>query len=473
MFQLAIAFAFQLFILKIFGITENLDIYFASNTINMIIVGVATSALNYSTTPIFIKYFKNRRFKTFQNLANSLLSLLFVIFLVLAILQTMFSVQITALIFPGFLGNENKLIADMFAVQAFISIISILIGVLNAINYTFNKLYITIIIPLFGSILQIVFVYFTYQSLGIFSLVYALGLFQLFVFIGLGGSFIKYYRFKIKIDENLKDAWTKMYPLILSSSFSKSDILVDRYFASTLIAGSITMLHYGQLFINILTSFVNKGISLVSLRKFSTIMENKEKFNDYFLNLYQIMLVISMFFIIQVVLASDTILYYALGSESFSSEKLEILYIVIISFLGMFLGGILSSVLVNAFYSKGLTSLVSKMSITLHALGIVVKIVAFKLYGFYTLAIVMSIKSIIGSILLVWLYNIYIYKIEYMSFIFFFFKVFCLSSFLLLLSLYFKNTGVNIFVLITISSIVYIMLYYKFLKNKYKIMRTV
>ena len=135
-----------------------------------------------------------------------------------------------------------------------------------------------------------------------------------------------------------------------------------------------------------------------------------EKFNDYFLNLYQIMLVISMFFIIQVVLASDTILYYALGSESFSSEKIEILYIVIISFLGMFLGGILSSVLVNAFYSKGLTSLVSKMSIILHALGIVVKIVAFKLYGFYALAIVMSIKSIIGSILLVWLYNIYIYK---------------------------------------------------------------
>ncbi len=473
LFQLAIAFAFQLFILKIFGITENLDIYFASNTINMIIVAVATSALNYSTTPIFVKYFKNRRLKTFQNLANSLLSILFVIFVVLAILQALFSVQITALIFPGFTGDENKLISEMFSIQAFISIASILIGVLNAINYTFNNLYRTVIIPIVGSVLQIGFVYFTYESLGIFSLVYALGLFQLFVFIGLSMSFVKYYRFKIKIDENLKDSWTKMYPLILSASFSKSDILVDRYFASTLIAGSITILHYGQLFINILTSFVNKGISLVSLRKFSTIMEDKEKFNDYFLNLYQIMLVISMFFIIQVVLASDTILYYALGSESFSSEKLEILYIVIISFLGMFLGGILSSVLVNAFYSKGLTSLVSKMSIILHALGIVVKIVAFKLYGFYALAIVMSIKSIIGSILLVWLYNIYIYKIEYMSFIFFFFKVFCLSSFLLLLSLYFKNTGVNIFVLITISSIVYIMLYYKFLKNKYKIMRTV
>lgn len=471
LFQLVIAFAFQLFILKIFGITENLDIYFASNTINMIIVGVATSALNYSTTPIFVKYFKNRRLKTFQNLANSLLSLLFIIFVVLAILQSLFSVQITAFIFPGFTGDENKLVSEMFAIQAFISILSILIGVLNAINYTFNNLYRTVVIPIIGSALQIVFVYFTYESLGIFSLVYALGLFQLFVFIGLSMSFAKYYKFKIKIDDNLKDAWKKMYPLILSSSFSKSDILVDRYFASTLVAGSITILHYGQLFINILTSFVNKGISLVSLRKFSTIMEDKERFNDYFLNLYQIMLVISMFFVIQVVLASDTVLHYALSGESFSTEKLEMLYVVIVSFLGMFLGGILSSVLVNAFYSKGLTSLVSKMSITLHALGIVVKIVAFKLYGFYALAIIMSIKSIIGSILLVWLYNTNIYKIQYMKFIFFFFKGFFVSTFLLLISLYFKSTGLNISVLMAISSVIYIALYYKFLKEKYLIMK--
>lgn len=471
MFQVAIAFLFQLFILKIFGITENLDIYFASNTINMIIVGVATSALNYSTTPIFITYFKSKKLKTFKNLANSLLSLLFILFLMLALIQSIFASQITATIFPGFSGEDNILISKMFAIQAFISIVSILIGILNAINYTFNNLYRTVIIPIVGSVLQIGFVYFTYESLGVFSLVYALGLFQVFVFIGLSASFVKYYRFRIKIDENLKDAWIKMYPLILSSSFSKSDILLDRYFASTLIAGSITILHYGQLFINILTTFVNNGISLVSLRKFSTIVEDKEKFNNYFLSLYQIMLVISMFFVVQIVLASDTVLYYLLDGDILSMEKLEMLYVVIVSLLGVFFGGILSSVLVNAFYSKGLTSLVSKMSIILHTLGIVVKIVAFKLYGFYALVVVMSIKSILASILLVWLYNIHIYKIDYMHFILFFCKVFFVSVFILIVSLYLKSIEINIFALIAVSSLVYIALYYKFLKSKYLVMK--
>lgn len=471
LFQLVIAFLFQLFILKIFGISENLDIYFASNTINMIIVTVATSALNYSTTPLFVKYFINRRLKTFKNLANSLLNLLFIIFLVLAILQAIFSTEITATIFPGFTGQQNELISDMFAIQAFISIVSILIGVLNAINYTFNNLYRTVVFPIIGSILQIGFVYFTYESIGIFSLVYALGLFQVFTFLGLSASFIKYYEFKIKINKTLKDTWGKMYPLILSSSFSKSDILVDRYFSSALVVGSITILHYGQLFINILTTFVNKGISLVSLRKFSTIMEDKEMFNGYFLNVYQIMLVISMFVILEVIIASDMVLYYLLQGDSFSEERLEMLYIIIISFLGVFLGGVLSSVLVNAFYSKGLTSLVSKMSITLHVIGIVVKIITFKLYGFYALAIVMSIKSIVNSALLLWFYNTHIYKIDYMGFVLFFCKVLFVSICILIGTLWLKSMNVNIFVLIIISSLVYVAVYYKFLKSKYLVMK--
>lgn len=466
-----ISFLFQLFILKIFGITEHLDIYFASSTINMIVIGVATSALNYSTTPIFIKYFKKKKLKTFKNLANSLLSLLFIVFVVLAILQATFATQITSTIFPGFVNEQNKLISEMFSIQAFISVVSILIGVLNAINYTFNNLYRTVIIPILVSMLQIVFVYLTYEQLGIFSLVYALALFQIFLFFGLSVSFIKYYRFKIKIDKNLKDAWKKMYPLIISSSFSKSDILIDRYFASTLIAGSISILYYGQLFINILTTFVNKGISLVSLRKFSSINDDEEKFNEYFLSLYQIMLVVSMFFVVQVIVSSDIILNYLLEGDNFSIEKLKILYLVILSFLGVFLGGILSSVLVNAFYSKGLTLIVSKMSMVLHGIGIVVKIIAYHIYGFYALAIVMSIKSVIGSILLVWFYNTHIYKINYSKFLLFFSKVFLVAILTTLFSLYLKSLEVNIFVLIAFISMVFILFYYSFLKNKYNAMR--
>lgn len=437
----------------------------------MIVVGVATSALNYAMTPIFVKYYKNKKLKIFQNLSNSLLNIVFIIFFLLAVLQYLFSIEITSFIFPGYINEENILISQMFAIQAFISILSILIGILNAINYTFNNLYRTILIPIIASLFQIVFVYFTYSELGIFSLVYALALNQLIIFIALSGSFVKYFRFTIKINYQLKDAFTKMYPLILSSFFSKSDVLIDRYFASALLAGSISMLHYGQLFISTLTSIVNKGISLVSLRKFSTIENNKEKFNNYFLDLYQIMLVISMFFVLGVIISSDYIFDILLAGDDFSQIKLNTLYLVTISFIGIFIGGILSSVMVNAFYAKGLTSIVSNMSIILHTIGIIVKIIAFKFYGFYALPIVMSIKSIIGSGLLIFLYNRHIFKIKYYDFLSFFLKVLLISSTLLISSLWFKSQGFNELIIIIINSFIYVVVFSRFLKNKFYSMR--
>lgn len=462
-----------MFILKIFGISENLDIYIASNTINLIIVGVATSALNYAMTPIFVKYYKKRKLKTFKNLTNSLLNIVFITFFMLAIVQYLFSMEITSFIFPGYINESNTLISQLFSIQAFVSVLSISIGILNAINYTFNNLYRTIVIPIIASVFQILFVYATYESYGIFSLVYALALNQFIIFITLSSSFIKYYHFSIKINDELKDSLRKMYPLMISSTFSKSDILVDRYFASALVEGSISILYYGQLFINTLTTLVNKGISLVSLRKFSLIENDKDKFNKYFLDLYQIMLVIIMFFVLEVVISSDYIFNILLLGDKFSKEKLDTLYLVIISFIGIFIGGILSSVLVNAFYAKGLTKIVSKMSIILHTLGIVAKIIAFKIYGFYALPIVMSIKSIIGSGLLIFLYNRHIYNIKYSKFFLFFVRVLFITILLMISALYLKYMDINIIVIVVISSLLYILISYQCMIKKFYEMRKI
>ena len=49
-FQLALALIFQLAIAKLFGISKSADIYFASNTLNLLLVGVASTTLNFGLT---------------------------------------------------------------------------------------------------------------------------------------------------------------------------------------------------------------------------------------------------------------------------------------------------------------------------------------------------------------------------------------------------------------------------------------
>lgn len=466
-FQLGVALIFQLFILRIFNIGISLDLYFASNTINSIIVVVATASLNRAMTPIFIKYSTRNRYRSLRELANSLFNTFLVIFLILAVTQAVFATQITSAMFPGFTGEDNKLLSELFAIQAFISIVSMLIGVLNSLNYTFNNLYRTIAIPICASFLQIVFVYYTHQQLGILSLVYALGINQVIIFICLGAPFVKYYSFTIKFSRQFKDAAGKMLPLTATFLISKSDIIVDRYFASVLVSGSISLLRYGLLFISTLSTVVNNGVSLVSLRKFSKIERDKESFNKYFLSLYKMMLIVTMFFVIGTVLCGDFVIQLLLG-KNMSADSLNSLYYVTLAYIGVFIGKTLSSVLVNAFYAKGLTAVVSKLNISLHLLGIATKIVGFKLFGFFALPIVMSLKNLIISAALLFLYNRCVAKIALFPVLISTLKVTFVSCLLLAGGIFLKKYGVHAVAAAFIILLTYTAVFYRYVIGEYR-----
>ena len=155
-----------------------MDIYLSSNTINYILVGVASGAINYALTPELIKLRVLCRYKQLVTLINSIVNIIFIFFLIFAMIQFYFSNNIATILFPGFSDDDNILLGELLAIQAFISIVSVLIGVLNSINYTFNNIYRTILSPIVAGLLQIIFVYYTFEQYGIYSLVYALALNQ-------------------------------------------------------------------------------------------------------------------------------------------------------------------------------------------------------------------------------------------------------------------------------------------------------
>jgi putative peptidoglycan lipid II flippase len=432
-FQLSITFLFQIFILNIFGISSDVDIYLSSNTINYILVGVASGAINYALTPELIKLRVLCRYKQLVTLINSIVNIIFIFFLIFAMIQFYFSNNIATILFPGFSDDDNILLGELLAIQAFISIVSVLIGVLNSINYTFNNIYRTILSPIVAGLLQIIFVYYTFEQYGIYSLVYALALNQLFIFATLGYGYFSYYKVKIIFNRKLTHVYNKIAPLFVSATFSKSDILVNRYFASMLDAGSIVLLHYGLLFISTISTVVDKGVSIVTLRKFSLIdSHNIEEFNLYFKNTYKIMLYVTMIMTAFIVVFSDIVLEFIFSDNKFNKDQVETLYYVVISFLGVFVGGVLSSVLVNAFYSKGLTAIVSKMSIAVQAVAIPVKILFFHMYGFFALVLVTSFHYLVTFILLIILYDKYIHQISYIEFG----RVFVFSFILGLITIY-------------------------------------
>ena len=398
---------------NVFGIDCDLDVFYASNTVNLILVGVAIGSLNYAVTPILIKYYKDDDFDKLRELANSIFNVIFSFFLLLAVVQWLFAEQIVNVILPGFEGESKKLTIQFYRIQAFLSIFSVLTGILVALHYTFKQYYRTVIIPLFSQVIYIAFVFLSYKSWGIHSLLYGLVVSQMVSFIALGVTFAKQYRMIIVFSREFVDALKKIYPLILSSAFSKSDILIDRFFASALQAGSITLLLYGQKIIGIVTTFINRGVSIVSLRTFSLRQDNKKAFQDHFLLLYKGMIFVVVPAVFIIVFFLQDALQIIIFSKRVTQSDVNNIYLVALSLTGIFIGGSLSGVIVNTFYAKGLTGIVSKVSIIINTVGFGLKLALFYTIGFFGLPIALSVKSLVNTVVLLVLYNKHIYKIEY------------------------------------------------------------
>jgi putative peptidoglycan lipid II flippase len=231
----------------------------------------------------------------------------------------------------------------------------------------------------------------------------------------------------IRWTKDLQNSIKNILPLIASSAFSKSNILIDRFFASSLSSGSITLLHYGEHIIKVISSFINKGISLVSLRKFSLYNEDNGKFESLFYYVNKVIIFLCVPLLFGIAFFFNDTLKIIVFSEKLTPDIVSKLYLVIIALLGMFISGNLNSILTNVFYAKKLTVLISKTNIITQIYGIILKISMFYVLGFWGLPIAFSMTSLTVTVVLYYLYHKKINKLKILSILNYLFKVTIIS----------------------------------------------
>lgn len=449
-----------MFIANIFGIGASLDIYFAAITFNLIIQTIATGVINSAITPILIKYYKNGEYKILKEFSYSFFNILVLVFLLFAIFQYIFADQILHVLLPGF-DKEKMIIAiHLFRIQAFVSIVSILAALFTALHYTMKQFYRVIIYSMIGQIFQILYVWTFYKQYGIYSLVYGLIINQITYFILLGLSFFRYYKIKIVYNNELINAIHKIFPLIISSAFSKSNLLVDRFFASTLGSGSITLLHYGDKVIRTISGLINKGISVVTLREFSLKQDDEKDFKSLFYKVYKSMIFIVIPVTFLIIFFLKDALQLIVLSNKLSLEDIEKIYLVTVCLIGVFIGGSLNNTITNSFFAKGLTKIISKTNVILQIFGISFKVALFFILGFWGLPIAFSLNSILGIIVLFILFNKHIYKLNVSELSYYLLKVGLIASVAIILPKFVSIVTRNIFIVqIFICPILFLLLF--------------
>jgi len=359
-------------------------------------------------TPFFFNYY-NDKAKLFA-FASNIFNVFLLLFISIAITQFIFADIIVKSLLPGFSLTNLELTTKLFRYQAFLSIITILSSILKSLHYTFGNLYRTIIYPTIGTVFQIVFVWLMSYEYGLFALLYGLMISQCINFILLSFPFIREYKFILKIDHNVKDLFSKIIPLLISSSFSKSNIIFDRFFLSKLQEGSMTILQYGEKIVRIISSLLNQGISIVTLTKFSLYQNKDNEFQYMFYSIFKhLTFIICPVLMISINYSEDFFEILNL-SNKISSANIKNIHNTFIAFFGILVGGSYSSNMANAFYAKGLTKIISKTTVLIQSLGFVLKFILFLKFGFWGLPIGASVVSIINAIVLYYLYYKYIFE---------------------------------------------------------------
>ena len=322
----------------------------------------------------------------------------------------MFADIIVELLLPGFSSINLRLTAKLFRHQAFLTIITISSAILTSLHYTFGNLYRTILYPTIGTIFQFIVIWLMSNEYGLFALLYGLIIGQITNFILLSFSFIKNYKFILKIDHNVKGLFIKIIPLLISSSFSKSNIVFDRFFLSKLYEGSMTILQYGEKLIRIISSLLNQGISIVTLTKFSLYQDKDKEFQSIFYSVFKYLTFILFPVLIVSINYSESFFELMKLSNIIGSNHIKNIHHTFIAFLGILIGGSYSSNIANAFYAKGLTKIISKTTVIIQSLGFILKFIFFIKFGFFGLPIGASIVSVINTIVLYYLYHKHIFE---------------------------------------------------------------
>lgn len=262
----------QIVVTRLFGATQELDIFLAAVTIPSIVVTVIYSTLSNVLIPFFSEA-KHKNEKTAEHFLSSLLYTMTIFSLGLTLVCSLLSFPLGHLLYPGRTQEFASAVSLQMAILFLATPFAVIATILGSYFYFQKKFFHFPIAQLIGSIVNVVCIVTLYHYIGIWSLVAAFIiniLFQIFFVIP---KHVTVSKFKF-ININL--ILLALIPLIIGEFMRRSDTLLIRSFASYLPTGYIVYLNLVSKIFSLATSVTTVGIQVLLLPNLVDYFANKE-----------------------------------------------------------------------------------------------------------------------------------------------------------------------------------------------------
>ncbi|VAX26911.1 hypothetical protein MNBD_NITROSPIRAE01-842 [hydrothermal vent metagenome] len=372
------------FILVTIGPGEETDAFFAGMAVPQLILAILSASLMQILVPLLAvqegEDFHRNTWGFFVFVGGGL-SVLALILYLLGPFWVPFFV-------PGFSAAGKELMLDLTRIQLIGMIFTALSSVLWAVYHSRKYFLWVAFVPVFTNAAGLGLLIWALPRYGIRSAawvsVLAVVLQTLLLLPVLG-----IYR-KPNWKSNIyREAWIQIKPLLLGTSYYKTDSLIDRFLSSMGPVGGLSLFYLGQQVYGAVNQVINKSIvaPMVPLLAEHANNGNWSEFRrTYRERLFWIIGITGGGYLL-FLLFGNSLLRLVLVSREVSEQDLSLLWWIMISLVGAFIGGAAGQITSAAFYTKGDTETPTKLGVWTYTFYIPIKILFFWKYSLIGLAV--------------------------------------------------------------------------------------
>lgn len=393
------------YILFLYGASERTDLLFLIIAIFEFIKSVLVANITNVLTPKIIHIMKT------QEHYKYIFFKLFYIFVIIFVIVILALLIFMPFILPIYLQNTSSLFVELSKKIFYFQIFSFFFSMINSILFSkinAEKKYIYGDLALiFGGVLSVFIISLYGNEYGIIAVVWA------FLFKEIAIAFLIFpYKEWIGLDKDkrritdinllLKEIWIQFKPLLVSSSYYKTEILIDRFLLSFAKVGQLSLYLFSYQIVAGTMIVLQRIVKVPMLTHFSQ-LKNSDIGTDYIYKDFNSIVKKTLFTVLFLY-----ILFFLIGKwflnvipefGQLNYDNITHIWSLIMMLSGVFIGGVLGYITTSVFHAFGRTRLLAKTSVIVFSIFIPLKIFSFLKWGPNGLAISTSVYFIISMII--------------------------------------------------------------------------
>lgn len=378
---------FQWYVITQLGVGIQTDALFAGMAVPQLILMVVSSSLTHVLVPLLA----TEDDITFARNAWGFFLGISVIFTALAVVLFISAGFWVPWLVPGFSSAGQSLTITLTRIQLVSMIFTALTSVLWSVYHARQKFIWVELSTLISSLIALLLLVRVLPVSGVtgaaFLIVLRTGLQMAWLFPGLGR-----WEWPDWKSPAMREAWLRIRPLLIGTTYYRTDPLIDRFLASMAPAGGLSLLYIGQQIYGVANIVAEKAIATPMVPQLA-IHANAAEW-PAFRQLYRRRLLamggLTTVGYVFLLVMGERVLNLLIGHGGVTRDNVHLLWFIMIALAGVFIAGAMGVITSKTFYAMGDTRTPTRMSIVTYTLYVPVKIWAFLRYGLMGLAVVTS-----------------------------------------------------------------------------------